>query len=370
MDFAMQSKVPDASTAIVALTAHGVNLALQLQAKLPESVCYVPERHSFALAMEAKSFERLKDVFPEIWSKHSALICIMATGIVVRLIAPHLDHKSLDPAVVVMDERGQYVISLLSGHLGGANGLATKVAQLIGAQPVITTASDVQHKPAWDLIAQEAGLDIEDIRVLPRVTRAVLEDEPVWIYDPENRLHSYIENNSWRAQWPELHRVGHHNDNKTMQDIRERFVGIWVSEHYAPSDLCCLELRPRNLVVGIGCNRGTTIGEILELLRNVFQKEGLSFLSIRNLASIDLKKDESGLLEVGKLLKRPISFYSKESIETVAVANPSPAVETHVGVQSVCEATALLSTENGTLVVPKQKTANVTLAVAKVSSPS
>jgi cobalt-precorrin 5A hydrolase len=422
MDSAMPDDYSGSSIALIAITQNGVRLALQLQDKLPGSVCYAPMRHRFALAMGAVGFNRLGDLFPEIWSRHSALVCIMATGIVVRQIAPLVRHKTIDPAVVVMDERGHFVISLLSGHIGGANRLAKVVAGLTGGQPVITTASDVQNKPALDVIAGEAGLEIENLPMLSRLSRAILEEEPVWIYDPGNYLAPHIGDQNHlvpasdadflfmcmrgettdsplkvhcnspleggrRGVWgagpynpkhpPDPPRRGESDilpagieSNASPSEVKGARVGVWVSERYAPRGFECLELRPRNLVVGVGCNRGASQEEITALIRNVFHREGIALSSIRNLASIDLKADESGLLETGKILDRPVVFYSRQEIEGVDTPNPSEIVKKHIGVQSVCEATALLSARNGVLIIPKQKTSNVTLAVAKVASPS
>jgi cobalt-precorrin 5A hydrolase len=359
--------VADAPVAILALTRTGVQLALRLQAQLPESVCYVPRRHQFALALGAQGFERLEQAFREAWSRYRALVCIMATGIVVRHIAPHLQHKTLDPAVVVVDERGQYVISLLSGHLGGANELAGEISRFTGGQAVITTASDVQNKPALDLIARAAELEIENYSLLSRTTRAILEEEPIWIYDPERRIYPWLR---------ELSDVNWVLSGDALEGVeRAAQVGIWVSERQAPEFLvaACLQLRPRNLVVGIGCNRGAAAGEILHLLRRVFERGRLSLLSIRNLASIDLKADEPGLLEAAQRVGRPVNFYSRAAVQAVTVPNPSAMVAKHIGVQSVCEATALVSAADrahGEILIPKQKTPNVTLAVARVIWPS
>jgi cobalt-precorrin 5A hydrolase len=350
--------------AILAVTRTGVRLALQLQAQLPGSVCYVPLRHRFALAMGARGFERLEHAFQEAWTEHRGLVCIMATGIVVRQIAGLLRHKTLDPAVVVMDEHGEFVISLLSGHLGGANQLARDVARLTHAQPVITTASDVQGKPALDLIALSLGLEIENRALLARITRALLEDEPLWIYDPERRLEAHL------ADQPQVVWLASQGGAPKLEQLLG--AGIWVTERMAPGDTLCLQLRPRNLVVGIGCNRGTPAEQILGLVRSVFAGQSLSLLSIRNLASIDLKADEPGLLEAAAALDRPIHFFCREAIEAISVPNPSPMVAKHIGVESVCEATALVSAADrgqSMILIPKQKTHNVTLAVARVSWP-
>jgi cobalt-precorrin 5A hydrolase len=306
-------------------------------------------------------FERLRAVVPLVWNQYRGLVFIMATGIVVRQIASLLKHKAQDPAVVVLDERGQYVISLVSGHLGGANRLAETVARITKGRAVITTASDVQNQPAIDLIAQELGLEIENHAMLSPVARRLLEDEPVWVYDPERRLEPHLKaglNGVWL-------------DEKPMTPGWDKAgVGIWVSEYLAPEGSQCLNLRPRNLVVGVGCNRGTPADEILNFLRSIFTRERLAVPSVRNLASIDIKSDESGILEAGRLLGRPVHFHSRLDIEKMAVPNPSRVVLAHIGVESVCEATALLSAQSSELIIPKQKAANVTMAVARVGSPS
>jgi cobalt-precorrin 5A hydrolase len=360
-----ESPPPGPGTAIVALTRHGVTLALQIQSRLPGSACYVPLRHRFALAMGARGFERLADVFRDLWPQCRAFVCIMATGIVVRHIAPLLRHKAEDPAVVVLDERGHFVISLVSGHLGGANRLAVEIAAITGGQPVITTASDVRNRPALDLIAREAALEIDNPAMLARLTRAFLEDEEVWVYDPDRRLAAYLgaaQNVRWvtAAGGP---------DALPSADS----VGIWVSEKLAPPGSTCLQLRPRNLVVGVGCNRGTGEDEILGLIHRVFIEAGLALASLRNLASVDLKADEPGLLETARRLGRPLRFFGQQDLETVEVPNPSSTVANHIGVASVCEAAALLSASDqgqSLILVPKHKTANATVAVARVESPS
>jgi cobalt-precorrin 5A hydrolase len=380
MGLEKQELRPDAGIAIVAVTRHGVDLALKLRAKLPGSVCYVPDRHRFALAMGAQGFPRIGAVFREIWANHRALVCIMSTGIVVRLIAPLLHNKTSDPAVVVLDERGRFVISLVSGHLGGANHLAGQIAGIIGGQAVITTASDVRNKPAMDLIARETGLEVANAGMLIRASRAILEDEHLWIYDPESRLKPFLDEQSNIAWLPPSVNASDLTNTLSGYTVTpakpgsgsgtcagEPIFGIRVSEYLAPAGCDCLTLHPRNLVVGLGCNRGTPADEIMEFLQAVFQRENLSLLSIRNIASIDIKSGEAGILETANRLNRPVHFFSTKEIEGITVPNPSSVVDKHIGVKSVCEATALASAQSRTLVVEKRKTPNVTLAVARVN---
>jgi cobalt-precorrin 5A hydrolase len=355
MDFAVSPQIPESSIAIVALTRNGVELALQIQSKMPGSECYVPERHQFALAMGARGFERIRSVIPKLWVEYRRLIFIMATGIVVRQIGPLMRLKTVDPAVVVLDERGNFSISLVSGHLGGANDLARKVASITGGQAVITTASDVRGKPSLDLIAQEKGLEIENITQLKNVSRAILENEPLRVYDPHAILRSHLSRIAGII-WIE---------DPIAEVADPQIPCVWTSERMAPPGWSCLILRPRNLVVGIGCNRNTPTEEILELIRTVFMGERLAVQAIRNLASLDLKADERSIMETAAYLGRPVYFYPRSQVENVSVPNPSTQVLNLVGVRSVCEATALLSAQQGVLIVPKRKTRNVTLAVVR-----
>ena len=375
-----QAKASGTPIGILAITRNGAGLALKIQQELPGSICYVPVRHDFATSQGAVGFEKLASAISAAWLKHDALVCIMATGIVVRHLASFLRHKTLDPAVVVLDEKGQFIISLLSGHLGGANKLAQKIAQITSGQAVITTASDVRGKPAIDLIARDAGLDVENPKMVARVSLAFLEEEKVWIFDPRERLKPYLENHQANVAWVSdfgrdieyggvsSERHVESRSKESSERIVESGVGIWVSEYEPPADLYCLSLRPRNLVVGLGCNRGAPTSEMMSLIRKVFDDESLSLLSIRNLASIDLKADEQAILESGSMLDRPIEFYSRTDLNGISVPNPSNLVKTHVGVPSVCEATALLSAQDGDLIIPKTKTPNVTMAVVRVNS--
>lgn len=380
MDTAKAEADSKAPIAIIAITRHGVDLALQLWAKLPGSICFVPSRYRFAIAAGAEGFDSFKILLPTVWRRHHAIVCIMATGIVVRQIAPLVKNKTVDPAVVVLDEKGRFVISLLSGHLGGANRLAEKIAELIGGHAVITTASDVREKPAIDLVAREAGLEIENMELTALLTRSLLDNELIRIFDPECRLQSCFAQQPNVVRLPDSPLYGEANTGNEDPEgpshnggessvLKNEAPGIWVSE-YEPADKSkWLLLRPKNLVVGLGCNRGTSAEEVTLLVRRTFAAERLSTLAIRNFTSIDLKADEPAIIATAKTFERPVVFFSSDEIRDIAVPNPSNLVKTHVGVPSVCEATALLSAQATKLIIPKQKTANATMAVARVDSP-
>ncbi len=177
-----------AKIALWAVTPDGAGLALKIGAKLPGSVLFFSERLTDAHS-NVMRFARLKDAVTEYFGAYPAHIFIMSTGIAVRLIAPLIKHKTQDPAVLAADEKGLHVISLLSGHLGRANALTLKVAKLIRADPVITTATDIQGVPAVDLLAQEKNLTIENPGAIKYVSMALLTNEPIILHDPYRILH-------------------------------------------------------------------------------------------------------------------------------------------------------------------------------------
>jgi cobalt-precorrin 5A hydrolase len=300
---------------------------------------------------------------PECFHSFRGHVCFMATGIVVRMIAPLLLGKTRDPAVVVVDEGGRHAISLLSGHLGGANRLATEVAGIIGAEAVITTATDVSGLPAIDVLAAEAGLAIENPARIKEINRAILEREPIYLHDPGGMLSTAngglaVE----RIDGPGGNTYGPQTGNAAV---------VWVDDRIGKSPEGALVLRPRTLFVGIGCNRNTSRAEIRELLERTLTAAGLSPSSLGGIASIDLKRDEPGLLALGRDLALPLSFYTAQELNRVeTIQHPSEQVRRAVGARSVCEAAAILAANRGDLVVPKTRSKNATVAVARTPSTS
>lgn len=344
--------------AIWALTAEGAALGRRLQGHFAGSRLFCRRGSDRAVEGESR-FDRLKDLLPQQFNAFSGHIFIMAAGIVVRSVAGLLRHKAVDPAVVVVDERGGHAISLLSGHLGGANELARRIGAAIGARPVITTATDVHGVPAIDLIARERRLSVDNPAAIRHVNMALLEGRPIALHDP----HAWL-----RGALPESCRVP---DDGTPAALHRTDAGVWVDDIRIDLPAQILVLRPPSLFVGVGCNRGTPVSEIREMLERVLDHSGLAAASLAGLASIDVKRDEAGLLALAEDLARPIAFFSREALSAVnGIASPSAMVAKHVGVESVCEAAALLASEHGQLIVPKQISPNVTIAVARSASPS
>jgi cobalt-precorrin 5A hydrolase len=288
----------------------------------------------------------------------------MAAGIVVRTIAGRIRHKTMDPAVVVVDELGHHAISLLSGHIGGANLLANEVAAIVGARPVITTATDLHQLPAVDVLANQAHLHIENPNTIKVIHAALLSGKKIGCHDPYGLVCNQI---------PDSFRVGDGSNKPNASGKKDPQTvpggpGIFVDDKIVELPPHILILRPKTLVAGIGCNRNTPMETLKTFLYEVLQRYRLSKDSLTCLASISIKKDEAGLLALSTVLKLPLKLFNKEALKQVScIKTPSAMVEKHVGVKSVCEAAAVLAAKHGELVVSKQSTPNVTVAVARKS---
>lgn len=282
------------------------------------------------------------------WPVYDALICIMATGIVVRTIAPLLADKYQDPAVVVCDELGHFAIPLISGHLGGANQLAIRVAAITGGQAVLTTASDVLGRTALDLWCRDHGLTPADKDGFTRAMGRLVDqgELSLWSCCPLPALP------------PDLVEAAERTQADLIIDIRRESGdrGAW--------------LIPRMLVLGVGCNRGTSMHAISKAVQATCAQENIAFQAISRLASIDLKIDEAGLLEFAAAHRLPLDFYSKDQLNQVENTATSAAVFAATGAKGVAEPAALLSAgDHAQLLVPKKKWTDVTTAIAAIAGP-
>jgi cobalt-precorrin 5A hydrolase len=352
---------PKDKTAIWVITPNGVAIAQQINKYLTEADIYISAKIK-PDANHPLTFRKLSDAMTEKFRQYSAHIFIMATGIVVRVIAPYIQNKIEDPAVVVVDDQGRHVISLLAGHLGGANDLTRKVAGMIKADPVITTATDVNQKPAIDVLAKEKKLAIDNPQAIKAVNMALLTDRQIGTHDPFAVLQDDIPNAVQLTQ----NDLSKKDAATPKWPLKDNAAAIYVDDQKIDLPASVLVLRPATLVAGIGCNRNTPMEEIKILLNETFKKYQLAGTSLNRIATIDLKADEPGLVDLAKTLNVPIDFFSREELSQVEdIQTPSAMVEKHVGVKSVCEAAAILASQMGTLIVPKQTTPNVTVAIAR-----
>lgn len=341
-------------TAIWAITPNGAELARSMAGKISGSTLFLSQKLA-AGCDAANGFNRLRDAVDSQFPRYSDHIFIMATGIVVRTIARHLAHKTTDPAVVVCDEAGRFAVSLVSGHVGGANALARTVARITGGQPVITTATDVNRLPAIDMVAVQNNLSIENPDAIKTVNMALLTGDPIALHDPYGKVAPHLPQEQIIATAA----------NTLGQSHAGAHAGIFVDHIRLDLPPQVLVLRPGSLVAGMGCNRGTDTQEMRGLLEKTLATHNLAISSLRALATVDLKADEPGLLALAEVLDIPLNTFTRDRLNGVEqVPTPSAMVEKHIGVKSVCEAAALLATHRGRLIVPKHKTANVTVAVA------
>jgi cobalt-precorrin 5A hydrolase len=285
----------------------------------------------------------------------------MATGIVVRTITPFLTHKSVDPAVVVLDEKGHFVISLVSGHLGGANELAEQVASLTGGESVITTATDVHSMPAIDLLAKRLDCSTLHFTMFKSCNYALLHGKKVGIYP--DIVKSYF--SAWGKPKIKFYKtinrlLASDSAYKIVITNKQAVIGSSQKDNL-------LLLTPRNLVVGIGCNRTTSRTEIEETVKKVLDGAQLSFEAIKKIATVSVKSNEKGLLEFARKHNFEIEFHTPKQLNKVACPTPpSKNVLNAVGSKGVCEPAALLSAGVTTLLCKKIKTPNVTVAVAEI----
>lgn len=362
--------------ALVAITKHGAALAGRLQAAWPESDVYVAERFLANVGPEGAGPGRripfpgsVKGALPGIFSGYDGIVLFVSLGAVVRLIAPLLGDKHNDPAVVVIDDRAVHAISVLSGHLGGANDLAREAAAVLGARPVITTASDVGGTIAVDLFGREFGWTIETVATVTAVSAAVVNEERVAVVQEAG------EPGWWPPDRPLPPAIlPLRSAEEALSALREGRIDaalIVTHRRLGPefADLLrrAVVYRPRTLVVGVGCNRGTSREEIAAAVRAVLAEAGLSEASVRNLATIDLKRDEPGLVEFARSRGWPLTCYPAEVLNQVEFPNRSETVYRFTGAYGVAEPAALLSAGAGRLLVEKVARGNVTLAVAAVN---
>lgn len=263
---------------------------------------------------KGRDFERMKIFVEEIFTKFDALIFICAAGIAVRMIAPHIVSKLEDPAVIVIDERGRNVISLLSGHVGGANDLTLKISAQINANPVITTATDVEEKISADNFAARLGLLPKPKDAIKAINTAILRGEEVFL---------------------------------TAGNVR-------------------LNLTPKNLICGIGCKRGVSVEKISRAVNDACKLINQPVERIKIFATIDIKHDEKGLIDFVNNLGREIKFFTVDELAAKILEyklDESDFVKKNIGVGNVCEAAALC-VASAKFALPKTKFNEVTVALA------
>lgn len=286
-----------------------------------------------------------------------AIVFVTASGIAVRSVAEHLAHKSEDPAIVCMDECGKHVISLVSGHAGGANALTQMLADVMWATPVITTATDVEGRFSIDDYAREHNLVVTDWAKAKAISAEVLAAgaEPVWIEEPvvaqgeeKGACEIRKEQKSTGTDMGEIENDGCENrvdecGNKIcVQRLQIGSYQVIVTPRDILPDEKTMQLIPRCIVAGIGCKKGTSSDKIEQAVQDAFAKAGLRMEALCAVASIDLKKEEAGLLEFCETRNVPFETYAAEELQAVpGTYSASEFVSGVTGVDNVCERSAV-----------------------------
>ncbi len=290
------------------------------------------------------------------------LIFIGAVGIAVRMIAPLLQGKTKDPPVVVIGDDGKFVISLISGHLGGANLLAEGLAPALGATPVVTTATDIAGLPCIEDIAKAFGLTIENPSSIKYINSAILRDEKVVVIDAvRDRLNEIKKLFGPKGVFIFKSRLLKKPQEDTPLVVISSMLDTSVYGNSA------LILRPKEIVAGVGCRRGVPASVIKASVESALTESGYSPKAIRNLATADVKMDEEGLTLFAEEAGLKIDYFSREELNTIEAPSgvTKKALETF-GIRAVAEPAAIISAGAKKLCIKKVKSGNVTVAAAMV----
>ena len=375
-------------TAVIALSRHGAALALRLSSELRTGAKLFVDRRFAPQQVDGQAFEMeifelpLRPLLRRVWGEFKEVVLFLPVGAAVRLAAPLLNDKRSDPALVCVDDGGRYAVSVLSGHLGGADRLTERVAKILGAEAVVTSGSHSTGTLAVDLLGAEFGWTIEaDPVEITRASAAVVNREPVGVYQSAGEP----------AWWPKGRELPPNTtvlpclDSLRLSESAAALIITDESDPYLSEGTTLADAlpathivlyRPRTLVAGMGCRRGVPAEELEQLLRNTFRAYNLSLSSLSGIASATLKQDEPGLLALAEKFGVPFLCYEPEEINALfdgetegdaarRTLNPSANAKRLVGVWGVSEPAALLASGASRLLVAKQTAERATIAVAR-----
>ncbi len=364
--------------ALYIITKHGLEIAKRIKEALPEADLYVSKRlidkaPEGSIEMPLPMGPTLKKTFKE----YNCHIHIISVGAVVRMIAPLLENKKVDPAIVCVDDKALFSICVLSGHVGRGNAYTERVSKILKNQAVITTASDVGGTLTVDILGRDLGWELEDMdRNVTRGCAAVVNEEKVL----------FVQESGEPSFWPTDKELPKGVQYKTSlegvnpkdyeilliaterSNVRETHSDIWEN---------AIIYHPKNIVLGIGCDKDTPYEVVRKGVLHFLKEKAISPKSVRALSTIDLKKDEPALVELSKEFNWPIEVYKAKELDQVeGIENPSDVVKKYVGTRSVGEAACLLKAGAKKLLMPKKKFSlseegkNMTLAMARMEHPS
>ena len=352
----MSSKV-----AIVCITKNGINISKRIKEKIPSASIYAQSKHKDSSDGIIWFEKNTKIMIEEIFKEYDSIICIFSLGAVIRLISNLLVDKKTDPAVIVIDDKANFVISALSGHLGGANSLSKHIADILNSTAVITTAADVNETIAVDLLGNDFKWRIENFENVTKVSAHMVNEEKIGVYQDTG------ETKWWNKELPKNVTIVEDIDELKSDNFR---AGLIISDRIITDPLLIgksVIYRPKSLVVGLGFHWDTTQKDIEDGIMKVLKENGLSFLSIRNLSTIDRGKSPVSLGSFSDKHGIPLEFFEKEKLNKIMVPNPSDMVKKYEGTSSVSEASSILSS-GGELIITKQKfPPDLTVAVCRIN---
>ncbi|HZS41342.1 MAG TPA: cobalamin biosynthesis protein [Polyangia bacterium] len=341
--------------AIYAITTHGIGIAEKLRAALPGADLFVSEK---LLAKAGPGAIKLPlpmgPTLAETFTAYDCHVHVISVGAVVRMIAPLLQNKKVDPAIVCVDDAARFAICVLSGHVGRGNFFTERIAGALSATPVITTASDVRGTLTVDILGRDLGWTLDDPdRNVTRGCAAVVNAQPVMFVQetgepdwwplgdplPEGVRYATSLDGLDPSNWEMLLIA-------TDRELRETHRAIWER---------AVIYRPKSLVLGIGCDKLTPPDLVERGVRALLAKHGLSPASVKSVASIDVKQEEPALHHLKARFGWPLAFFSAAELDaTPGIESPSEMVKKHVGTRGVAEPAALLAAGARELIVPKQ----------------
>lgn len=340
----------------------------------------------------------IKDITRELMEKYEAVVFLSSIGIAVRSIAPYIKTKDIDPAVIVIDVLGKYVISLLSGHLGGANALSIKLAEIVGALPVITTATDILKIKAPDIIALENNLIIDNLKDAKEISALLVDGKKVAFVDDKNeidlpkgyisledKLESYRLMNSdddsdCRLQakkccsLPVRSNILPNDDNSSLDIVNDIAGIVYVTDKAKTQDFSSakynslkkLKLIRRDVVLGIGCKKNYPAEKMMEQVCEKLEELNIDKRAVKYITTVEIKEDEKAILELNKALKGKLKIFTREAIRKVQYKyEGSDFVEKSIGIRAVCEPCVELC--GGVLLTEKLNLSGMTLCVGKIS---
>ncbi len=343
---------------VLAITKNGINIGLRLKEYFPTWEIFAPSKFSDSNKEIIWYSESTTEKIVELFKNNNAIICLFSLGAVIRLIAPYLKDKKTDPAVIVIDDKTTFVISVLSGHLGGANELTQIIAQKLNSTPVITTAADVNKTIAVDLVGKEFGWKIEDDSTVTKISSYMVNEESIGVYQDAGKK-------NWIKEFPKNVKIYQSLEEMAKSDSKGYLI---ISDRVLEGDFLnnSVVYRPPSLVVGIGLHWDTSKEMIKEGLDFCLQKFKLSEKSIVKLVSIKKPEDVKGLVDIGKELGITVEYVNREDLAEISTPNPSDTVKAFEGTASVSEA-ASIKVSGGKLIVEKQKfPPNLTIAIARI----